>query len=277
MISGDFPFVIHGSPVKGLSRIEPFVPEIRKSAQTVASDIDMSALVYTLDPFHGIQEGFNMEKQARFMLGYTKPKGENGFIMREAPSSGSVYIGRVDPEKSWLESEKMNRPKLDFSTPDKPSIKLVPPPVRVSTEGFDVLHEISVDGKTEQELADEINRTLENLKNQNTKPNLLDQISKPVGKIDPGTAAAARAAAEVKSPALNGSILDAAISAQKAEARISASSSERLLPRTVESAASAIRRSSRNKKSSFRSFSCGYNGKKGFRSSKTSWRSYVYS
>jgi hypothetical protein len=46
--------MIHASTTKGLTRIKPFVPEIRKKAVGASGNMDMSALVYGLDPEQGI-------------------------------------------------------------------------------------------------------------------------------------------------------------------------------------------------------------------------------
>jgi hypothetical protein len=53
-ISGQAPIMIHASTTKGLTRIKPFVPEIRKKAVGASGNMDMSALVYGLDPEQGI-------------------------------------------------------------------------------------------------------------------------------------------------------------------------------------------------------------------------------
>lgn len=165
-ISGQAPIMIHGSTVKGLARIEPFVPEIRKGVEGLAGNIDMSALVYGLDPQQGLQEGFSFDRQAGLMQSYTKPKTALGAPDLFAQSSGSIYVGRPNPESSWMEAEKMKMaPGRDASIPGRPSLNVSRPPVRVSSEGFDVLHEISVDGKTQAELSKEIEEAVNSVKN----------------------------------------------------------------------------------------------------------------
>lgn len=159
------PILIHGSPVKGLHRVEPFVPEIRKGAQATAA-IDTSALVYGLDPDYGLSVGNTVDDMTKTLLGYATPKAANGTVVHGASATGSIYIGRLNPESSWIEAEK--RPpnlKVSHSKPGRPVLKTPEVPVRVSSEGFDVLEEISVEGKTQEQISEEINKALERVRN----------------------------------------------------------------------------------------------------------------
>lgn len=159
------PILIHGSPVKGLHRVEPFVPEIRKGAQATAA-IDTSALVYGLDPDYGLSVGNTVDDMTKTLLGYATPKAANGTVNHGASASGSIYIGRLNPESSWIEAEK--RPsslKINYAKPGRPVLKTPEVPVRVSSEGFDVLEEISVEGKTQEQVSEEINKALERVRN----------------------------------------------------------------------------------------------------------------
>jgi hypothetical protein len=71
-----------------------------------------------------------------------------------------------NPETTWMEADAMKMPAArDLSIPGRPSLDTPRPPVRVSSEGFDVLHEISTDGKTEEQLSKEIEEAVSGLRN----------------------------------------------------------------------------------------------------------------
>ena len=184
-ISGEAPIMIHGSPVKGLSRIEPFIPEIRKGAQGSAS-IDVSALVYGLDPDYGAKVGTTIEDQVKTMMSYSKPKTIYGTPDYLAPSTGSIYIGRPNPESSWIEAERMP-PKAKMAVEPiegRPMIRLPEVPVRVSSEGFDVLQEISLDGKTEEQISKELREALEGIKNPSAVTSGIDDAMEPYSSAE---------------------------------------------------------------------------------------------